>query len=53
MVGSTGALIDAVVPRPGARASALLRDAGIVLAASILMALLAQLTIPLPIVPIT
>jgi biotin transport system substrate-specific component len=53
MVGSTGALIDAVVPRPGARASALLRDAGIVLAASALMALLAQLAIPLPVVPIT
>jgi biotin transport system substrate-specific component len=53
MVGSTGALIDAVVPRPGARASVLLRDAGIVLGASVLMALLAQLTIPLPVVPIT
>lgn len=53
MYGSTGALIDAVIPRPSARASVLLRDAGIVLGASILMALLAQITIPLPIVPIT
>jgi len=53
MVGSTGALIDAIVPRPGARSSAILREAGIVLGASVLMALLAQLTIPLPIVPIT
>jgi biotin transport system substrate-specific component len=53
MVGSTGALIDAVVPRPGARVSVLLRDTGIVLAASALMALLAQLTIPLPVVPVT
>ena len=51
--GATGALIDAVIPRPGARASALGRDAGIVLGASVLMALLAQLTIPLPVVPIT
>lgn len=53
MYGSTGALIDAVVPGPSARVSVLMRDAGIVLAGSILMALLAQLTIPLPIVPIT
>lgn len=53
MVGSTGALIDAVIPCPSARVSALLRDAGIVVGASVFMALLAQLTIPLPIVPIT
>ena len=53
MYSSTGALIDALVPRPRGLISILLRDAGIVLGASIQMTLLAQLTIPLPIVPIT
>lgn len=50
---STGALIDAAIPRPGTRAKALLWNASIVMGASVVMALLAQLTIPLPIVPIT
>ena len=53
MVSSTGTLIDAVLPRPDARVFAVLRSVGIVFGASVLMALLAQLTIPLPVVPIT
>lgn len=53
MLSTTRALVDAAIPRPRARPSVLLRDIAIVIGASALMALLAQLTIPLPVVPIT